>query len=69
MAVQGAQVDVSTTAVALNSADTDGTMGQTLLVRNLDTDDLTLPCSAPAAIWDRVLTAGELARLPTLMGV
>ncbi len=47
MAVQGAQVDVSTTAVALNSADTDGTTGQTLLVRNLDTDDLTLPCSAP----------------------
>lgn len=40
MAVQGATVDVSTTAVALNVADSDGVQGQTLLVRHLDADDV-----------------------------
>lgn len=47
MAVQGATVDVSTTAVALNVADSDGVQGQTLLVRHLDADDVDVHSWAP----------------------
>lgn len=42
MAIQGAQVDVSTAAVELNAADTDGVAGQRLLIRNLDADELAV---------------------------
>lgn len=46
MAVSGAQVDVSTTAVALNAADSDGQAGQTLVITNKDADDLPVHLGA-----------------------
>lgn len=57
---------MSTAAATVSIADTTDTLSNALDLVSSGPDPALLDA---AAIFDRVLTAGELAQLPTLMGV
>jgi hypothetical protein len=69
MAITAARVTVSTTAVALNVAETDVVSGATLIIRNIDaTDTADLGPSGVTAGTGFRLAPGETVTVPLAAG-